>query len=140
MSDLKQRLVEILTKPQMANLATITENGAPWVRYMMTGADENLTFRSATLVESRKAGHIKVNPEVHISCGFTSMENPGPYVQVAARAVITTDEAERHAHWNPGLKHYFEGPDDPRYAVIVMTPYRIELWSFGAAPEVWEAP
>ena len=33
MSDLKDKIYEVLQRPQLAGLATVTEEGKPWVRY-----------------------------------------------------------------------------------------------------------
>ena len=52
MSDLKERIDSILQQPQLAGLATITEDGKPWVRYVMTVADDNLEIRCG--IEDRK--------------------------------------------------------------------------------------
>ncbi len=35
MSDLKERIPDVIGKPHMAGLATVTEDGRPWVRYVM---------------------------------------------------------------------------------------------------------
>ena len=57
-----------------------------------------------------------------------------------ARAEVSTDEGERKAFWNDGLKAYFKGVDDPEYAIVIVKPYRIEYMAMGAMePEVWEA-
>ena len=51
---------------------------------------------------------------------------------------VATDEVERHAFWNDMLASTFTGPDDPKYCVIVIEPYRIEYCTQGSfEPEVW---
>ena len=140
MNDLKTRIMEVVKPLQLSCLATVTEDGKPWVRYVMTSADDELTIRCATFATARKVKQIESNPEVHVTCGVTDPTNMKPYLQIQAKARSTTDEAERHAFWNPSLEGIFEGPDDPRYAVLVMTPYRIEYSSIDSfEPEVWEA-
>lgn len=126
--------------PCLAGFATVTPEGKPWVRYVMIQADEALTLRFATFLESRKVGQIRANPEVHITCGVTEPAPTNRYLQVQARAEVSTDEGERQAFWNEHLKTYFTGPDDPKYAVVICRPYRIEYMAPGAMePEVWEA-
>lgn len=140
MNDLKARIAEVVRPLQLSCLATVTEEGKPWVRYVMTRADDDLTIRCATFASARKVKQIESNPEVHVTCGVTDPTNMKPYLQVQARGRSTTEEAERHAFWNESLQGIFEGPDDPRYAVLEMTPYRIEYWSTESfEPEVWEA-
>jgi general stress protein 26 len=139
MADLRETIVSAACKPQLSCLATINEDGKPWVRYVMTFADGDLTFRCATHVHSRKVAQIEANPEVHITCGIEDPANMVPYLQVQARAVLSVDETERQGFWNEMLGKIFEGPDDPNYGVIVMKPYRIELCSPGSMePEVLE--
>jgi general stress protein 26 len=129
MSELKARITEGLKKLQLANLATLTADGLPWTRYVMIAGDEALTLRCATFLAARKVGQIEQNPEVHLSCGVMNPMEIKPYFQIQGRAVIVTDEAEKAAFWNPSLEPIFSGPDDPNYAVVVINPYRIELWT-----------
>jgi len=140
MSDLKQRIRDILRTPQLSGLATINDEGKPWVRYVMALADDDLTVRCATFVGARKVAQIGANPEVHLTCGVTDPTQMAPYLQIQARASLTTDEGERHAFWSDMLAQIFEGPDDPNYGVLIMKPYRIELCNPGSMePEVWTA-
>lgn len=138
MSDLQQRILDIINKPQLALLATVTEKNNPWVRYVVTVGDANLKIRCATLVESRKVQQIENNPNVHISCGVNNLQEKQPYLQIQGQAHVTTERGERHGFWNDMLASIFEGPDDPRYAVIVIDPERIEYCVPGSyEPEVW---
>jgi general stress protein 26 len=137
---LKQRILKITRQLQLACLATVTEEGKPWVRYVMAASDEGLTIRCATFTSARKVRQIEKNPEVHLTCGVTDPTAMGPYLQIQARARPATDQAERHGFWNDTLKEIFDGPDDPKYGILVMTPYRIEYCSPDSfEPEVWEA-
>ncbi|MFC1462887.1 pyridoxamine 5'-phosphate oxidase family protein, partial [Verrucomicrobiota bacterium] len=112
----------------------------PWTRYVMVRADDTMTVRCATFIHARKVEQIKANPEVHITCGCTNPAEQKPYLQIQGRAHMTTDEKERHALWTDMYSHVFEGPDDPKFGVIIMEPYRIELCTPGShEPEVWTA-
>jgi general stress protein 26 len=138
MSDLQQRILDIVHKPQLATLATVTEQNNPWVRYVVTVGDGDLILRCATFVDSRKADQIEKDPNVHLTCGVTSLQEIQPYLQIQGQAKVTADKEERHAFWNDILAPMFDGPDDPRYSVIVITPYRIEYCTPGSyEPEVW---
>ena len=140
MSTLKEKISTILSPLQLSSVATITEEGKPWVRYMMTIGADDLSIRFATFAQSRKVAQISANPEVHITLGVT---NPGvmiPYLQIQGRARFSTEAADRHGFWSEMLAGYFSGPDDPNYGVIIVTPYRIELATPGThTPEVWTA-
>jgi len=140
MSTLKEKISTILGPLQLSSLATITEEGKPWVRYMMTTGADDLSIRCATFANSRKVGQIAANPEVHLTLGVT---NPGvmiPYLQIQGRARFSTEAKDRHGFWSKMLDGYFSGPDDPNYGVVIVTPYRIELTTPGShMPEVWTA-
>ena len=138
MDKLQQRILDIIHKPQLAALATVTEKNNPWVRYVVTVGDGNLTLRCASLVESRKVQQIEHNPNVHLTCGVNSLQEMHPYLQIQGRARVAMDQVERHAFWNDMLASTFTGPDDPKYCVIIIEPYRIEYCTQGSSePEVW---
>ncbi len=137
---MKTEILAMLKKPTLASLATINEDGKPWTRYVMIVADDNLTIRCATFVGARKISQIKKNPEVHLTCGITNLEEMGAYLQIQGTATFTTSKEERHAFWTDEFATYFKGPDDPNYGIIVIKPYRIELMEPGKfEPSVWQA-
>jgi len=138
MPDLQQRILDIIHKPQLAALATVTEKNNPWVRYVVTVGDGDLMVRCATFGDSRKTEQIVNNPNVHLTCGVTSLQEMQPYLQIQGQARVSSDKVERHAFWNDMLLPVFEGPDDPNYSVIVIEPYRIEYCTQGSyEPEIW---
>lgn len=140
MSTLKEQLAAIITPLQLSSLATITEGGLPWVRYVMTVGRDDLSVRFATYIRSRKVAQIAANPEVHVTLGVNDPAVMKPYLQIQGRARFTTEATERHGFWSEMLANYFSGPDDPNYGVVIVTPYRIELAKAGVpAPEVWSA-
>lgn len=138
MNDLEKRILEIMCNRQLAGLATITEDGKPWVRYMMITGEEDFTVRCATFVHARKVSQIKKNPEVHLTCGVTNLTDFKPYLQIQGRAVLSTTQEEKVTFWHEELTNVFTGPDDPNYGVIIVKPYRIEYCAPGKfEPEVW---
>ena len=140
MDDLKQRILSIVRQPFLAGCATVTDDGKPWVRYVMATGSEDLTLQFSSFLNSRKVAQIRKNPEVHLTCGVTDPETVENYLQIQGRAVILTEEAIRKAYWKEELSRYFSGPDDPNYCVVQITPYRIECMGLESLePEVWEA-
>jgi len=140
MSDIKERILAILAQPQLCGLATITQDGKPWVRYVMAVASPDLTIRCATHSGARKVKQIKENPEVHLTCGVTDPQQMAPYLQIQGRATLNTSRGARQAFWSDMLSEIFDGPDDPNYGVIEIKPYYIEYWAPGTRePEVWKA-
>jgi len=141
MPDVRERILKVLERPQLAGLATITQDGKPWVRYVMAVAAEDMTIRCATFAAARKVKQIKKNPEVHLTCGVPDLQHMAPYLQIQGRASLNTSEEARHAFWTDMLAGIFDGRDDPKYAVLEIKPYYIEYVSPGMhEPEVWKAP
>lgn len=141
MTELKQKIRDLISAPQVMSFATITEDGKPWVRYVFAMADKDLTIRFATFMDSRKAKQVARNNEVHIVCGVTTLESARNYAQVQGKAEITRDEKERKDFWSDELGKYFSGLDDPRYCICIVRPYRVEYWSMEAMePEVLNIP
>ncbi len=140
MTDLAKKIHEMMAQPTLASFATITEEGKPWVRFVVVKADEELNLFFATFAGSRKVNQIAANPEVHLTIGAGDMENPHPYLQIQGTADVFTDAASKQAFWYDYLTQIFSGPDDPIYVVCKVTPYRIEYThpAAGLRPEVWE--
>jgi general stress protein 26 len=139
MSNVKQEIFDAAKDSQLINFATITEDGKPWVRYVVGNADNDLIFRFCTHLATKKVSQIRKNPNVHLSLGATDMERTEHWLQVEGIAEISTDKAERHSFWYDALKNYFTGPDDPHYCVVIIRPSRIEFWKMESmTPEVWE--
>jgi general stress protein 26 len=139
MSELKQRIFEAAKDMQLINFATITEDGKPWVRYVMGKADKDLVMRFCTHLESRKVSQVRKNPDVHISLGVSSLETAKNWLQLQGAAEVSTEKSERDSFWFDELNNYFSGPDDPSYCIMIVRPSRIEFGTMGSmAPEVWE--
>jgi general stress protein 26 len=136
---LKRKIIAKLAAPTLCVLATVTEDGKPWARYVTPFADDSLTIWMATFANSRKIAQIHKNPEVHLTTGVTDPAIAMPYLQIQGRAVILTDAETKKAVWSDYLARIFSGPDDPNYVVCRITPYRIEWQPVGPTPpEVWE--
>ena len=138
MDDLKNRIYKILRIPQLTSFATITGEGKPWVRYVIALASEDFTIHFATFIKARKVEQIKINPEVHLTCGVNDPVKITPYLQIQGKAELLTDKEVKNNFWNDTLNKIFQGPDDPNYAIIQVVPYRIEYCTAGSfEPEVW---
>jgi general stress protein 26 len=143
MSDVKTRVLQIIREqsPLVASLATVAEDGRPWVRYVVPDVADDLTMTVATGLRSKKVAHIRATPEVHLTCGSIDMTKPGSYLQIEARAEVVSDPEAKKANWSEGLAAYFDGPDDPNYALLAIRPYRIEILGMtDMNTEVWAAP
>jgi general stress protein 26 len=139
LEEISKKIQSVIGKPFLAGMATVTEDGKPWTRYVMAVGSEDMSIRFSTFLNARKVGQIEKNPEVHLVCGVSDPMNWQQYLQIQGTAEVTTDESEKKAFWNDTIKAIFEGPEDPIYAVVIVKPYRIEVNTLGSfIPEIWE--
>ena len=139
MEEIRNKIMSIIGQPFVASLATVTEDGNPWSRYVMGIGSDDMTIRFSTFISARKVKQIESNPEVHMNCGVLDPRKYDYYIQVQGRAEISTDKAEKDAFWNDEIAKIFKGPEDPNYAIVIVRPYRIEINTFGSfIPEIWE--
>lgn len=139
MSDLERRIWGIIGRPQTAALATVGEDGAPWVRYVTVRAEKDFTLNFCTARSTRKARQIMAHPDVHLTCGDLNPPDGSVYLQIAGRAEVRSDAATRLRYWQEEWRRYFTGPDDPEYIMVLIRPSRIEYTAPGSpVPEVWE--
>lgn len=143
MTDVVTRILETLqAEPAfLCGLATVTKDGRPSVRTLRATIDDELTIRAPTILGTEKVEQIRACPEVHLTCGSTDSDHPGSYFRIEGRAIVSTDPDDLRLAWNDRLAKWFEGPGDPSYAVVRITPYRIAALPIGGGPkaQVWEA-
>ena len=141
MSQLQENIQAVFAQPRMVAFATVTSDGKPWVRYVMAAMDAHMNIMFATSLHSRKVGQLKSNQECHVLAGVTDLASAKNWVQVQGKGEVLTDQKVKDGFWSPALANYFSGPQDPSYAVIKVTPHRIEYAAMGGAePEVWRDP
>ncbi|HFD32139.1 MAG TPA: hypothetical protein ENJ28_05455 [Gammaproteobacteria bacterium] len=131
MPDVINKVLKILDEPILCSFSTITNDGKPWVRYVMAHADKNLLIRFPTHVSDRKVQQIELNNEVHLTCGITDPSVLKPYLQIQGTALLTEDKEVKLGLWHDQMEVAFNGPDDEDYGVIEVTPYSIELCEVG---------
>jgi general stress protein 26 len=122
---------------QLVSIATVTENGAPWVRFVAGRMQPDLSLWFSTHLSSRKIAQLRANPSVHATLGatdFSALE----WLQLEGHAEISTSGQDRNDFWFEGLRAYVSGVDDPEYAVVKIIPDRIEIGSMNAPPNVWK--
>jgi len=141
MSHLKAKILGTLRRRPvfLAGLATVSEDGSPWVRYVTGKIDDDLTIRIATSLQSKKVTHVRSCPRVHLVCGDISPEGTGPFFQIEGEAEISTDPGEKKAMWFDSLAYYFQTPESPDWCVFKVVPHRIVVHSpTSTEAEVWE--
>ncbi|ANE48807.1 general stress protein [Paenibacillus swuensis] len=109
------------------------EGNRPKVRYMKLYND-GLTVYLATDRKTHKVDELKSNPNVHLLFGQEK-----EVVAIEGTGKVNDDETVRKKLWNREFEHWFSGPDDPDYVVLVIEPSRIEFSDRDMNLEVWEA-
>jgi general stress protein 26 len=138
MSALKKKIFDFSFKLQLMDIATVTADHKPRVRYVVGKADLELNFRFSTHLDSRKVSQLRRNPNVHAILG-ASHPGSSQWLQIEGVAQISTTKEERNAFWFEGLEPYFDGPNDPNYCIVIIRPIRIEFCSTGSPSyEVWQ--
>jgi len=138
MPDVKQRIIDTVKQSPLAVLSTIDADGRPAARYVTAHIADDLTIRFATFAGSRKVAHIARHPDVHLICGVGSLHTAAGWVQVSGTAEVLTSGEDRRVFWRDAFHAYFQSPDDPNYALVVITPRAIELFNEKSRrPEVW---
>lgn len=136
-AEMKQKILEVMSGPHLASLATM-KDGRPWVRYVMTVGTEDLTLFVNTFAQSRKVAQINADANVHVILGADPADMEHPYLNIAATAEVLNDDETKKRFWSDELKAYFSGPDDPNLVVLKITPQVIELMSPGKMmPDVY---
>ncbi len=119
------RAIKIIKEHPTAILATLDNEGYPQLRQMHTmDVDDNLTIYFATGRNMLKCKQISENPKVS-ALWNAYMEDAAcwSHVLIKGNAEVRDDAQIKERLWTDELEQYFpEGPKDPAYVVIVISP------------------
>jgi general stress protein 26 len=131
-------------------VATVDLKGRPRTR-ILHPIWEGSTGWIATGRESHKARHLAANPFVSLS--YWDGQHQQVYAECKAEWEDSAEEKRRMWElyrntppplgYDPGMI-WQDGPENPDYGLLKLTPWRIELWSLsdmiaGKQPLVWRA-
>jgi general stress protein 26 len=134
---LKNKIIAVLKRSVLASVATV-KDGKPRVRYMVVLQGSGLTLWTTTFVQSRKIQEIQNNNHIDLIIGGDEKNFQAPYLNVRATAEVFTDIQTKKQYWNEMLKSYYSGPEDPKLAIIVISPQVIEyMGGDSMTPEVY---
>jgi len=134
---IKEKIIDIIKKYPIAALATV-EGDEPRARYISIETDEDLNLVAFTFTQSRKVAQIKDNKNVYLLFGADPREEKNPCVNIEATAEICLDMDARRQFWQEAFGDYFSGPEDPNYAIIRISPRRIEYYgSYEKEPDIY---
>lgn len=133
---LESQIEQALKANKFGSFGTV-ENGGPKVRYMAI-YHEGLTIYLATDRKTHKVEELHNNPKAALLLGF-EQGGTGDIVEIEGEATVSSEESLKSKVWRDDFKQYLNGPDDPDYVVIKLTPSRIEFISKGSDRQVWTA-
>ena len=130
----------IMQRARFCTLVTIGSGGHPQARIMDAfPPDEGMVVWMATTPSSRKAGEIRKDPRVTVSC-FDA--NTRGYVTLLGRAALVAEPAEKAKRWKDDwAKIYKDANRGDDYLLIKVTPVRLEVSAEGEGvrndPKTW---
>lgn len=131
---LEEQIGKVLEEHDVCSFGTV-DGERPKVRYMAL-FHEGLTVYLATNSKTDKVEEVAANPNVHVLVGYDGKPS-SHIVQLQGRAEFSKDNALRERLWNDHFSRWFDGPHDPEYAILKISPERIE-YSEGEGPvKVW---
>ena len=123
MEQLKTEVLNILKESKTGTLATV-KNNKPHTRYM-TFYNEELTLYTPTGKDTYKVEEIDQNPNVHILIGYTGEGIGDTFLEIEGIAKIDDSQETKDRLWNEEIAKWFDGPNDPNYIVLKITPSTI---------------
>lgn len=144
-SEMQAEFTEQINKMVWCNVATVDSKGRPRSRILHPIWEGTVAW-IATRPQSHKAKHLALNP--HVSLAYIADIAKPVYVDAYAEWVLDNPTKQRIwdliAHtpspvgYNP--QPVFGAVDDPRFGVLKITPWRIEVYKYPQPNLVWHAP
>ncbi|MCA1024599.1 pyridoxamine 5'-phosphate oxidase family protein [Cytobacillus kochii] len=119
---------EIIKNHPIGVLATV-ESNAPHIRYMAFYCEdsEGFTLYSATKKNTEKVEEIEENGHTSILLGYTGKGLNDEYIEVKGHCRVSEDEEIKKKIWQDSFSRWFEGPEDPNYVILAITPQTIRF-------------
>lgn len=133
--DVKKSIEHILENSTIGVMATVRHQ-KPHARYM-TFFRDGLKLYTATNKKTDKVEEIEMVPHTHILLGYEGDGFGDEYVEYEGIVKISHSEELKEQLWNEHMENWFQGPDDPNYIVLEITPIYIQLMNKnGTDPKV----
>jgi len=128
-ADIKKIIIDFVGSYQYSNLITISEDGTPRGRMMAhLPLKDDMIIWYATGSQSRKVAEIKKNPATSVFF-YRPTDHSG--VSALGKAEIINDDETRKKYWQDEWSAFWkEGPNDPNYCLIKVTPKKIEYLDY----------
>ncbi|KIL78845.1 General stress protein 26 [Bacillus badius] len=137
MEKLKTDILHILKEHKVGTLATV-KNNKPHTRYM-TFFNDDLTLYTPTGKDTYKVEEIEKNSNVHMLIGYSGEGRGDSFLEIEGTAQIDDSRETKERLWNEEIAKWFNGPEDPEYIVLQITPSTIRYMNDGEkTPQVLE--
>lgn len=131
---LETRIGQALNNNLFASLATV-EGEKPRVRYMALYHD-GLDIYMATDRKTDKVEEIQQNPNVFVLMGYEK-GGTGDVLEISGTAEVTGDQDLKSKVWREDFKRWFNGPEDPDFVVLKITPNHMEMTDVEGQRQTW---
>lgn len=134
--ELEKKILTTLDDNKFGSFGTIEAGNKPKVRYMAVFHD-GLRIYLATDRKTHKVEELKANPNACLLLGYEAGGSKD-VLEIEATADISKDDSLRKKVWNKELERWFNGPEDPDYVILELTPIRMEYMGKNKEHGVWE--
>ncbi len=119
---------QLILDAGMGYLATC-DGDQPRVRAMMPILRDDGKLLAATFPHTKKIAQIAKNPKVEL----LFVDRKLSHCRIEGKAVVSQDETLKEELWNKQmmLRQFFQGPQDPNFILIVITPVKISMMNIG---------
>ncbi len=127
-----EKLRDLIKGIRIGMITTNSSDGQLHTRPMFTFETEfdgDLWFMTGS--DSRKMEEVAGDHQVNVAYSDTGKNR---YVSVSGQAQIVNDRAKIKDNWNPLLKAWFDGPDDPRIRLLKVSVTSAEYWDGPSGP------
>jgi general stress protein 26 len=121
-------LRELLAELDTIMLVTRTPEGLMRARPMALQDLDAVKDCDLWLVTGEETPKVAEISEEHSVCVAALRSRDRAYVSISARADVQRNPAEIRRLWQPSWKAWFDGPDDPRIAIMKLEVLRAEYW------------
>jgi general stress protein 26 len=142
-SEIRDAFLERVNQHVYCNLATVDPQGRPRSRVIHVIWEES-TGWITTFPTLPKARHLAANP--YVSLGYVADVTAPVYAECRAEWVADLVEKQRVWHMIASLAPplgfdptpIYGAPDDPRFGVLKLTPWRIQVTDPPAYHRIWQ--
>ena len=121
-----EKVADLVKDIRTAMLVTLDQHGLPRSRPMSTqDARFDGTLWFFTPLDSEKVNEIERNPRVNVAYSSPGSES---YLSVSGTAEVVNDRAKIRELWNPIMRSWFDGAEDPNIRLIRVDVDEAEYW------------